>query len=345
MPMKLSAIVAVMLVLANVGGAPLQAVLPPLAPPQYAADGPLDLCGGDYAIAVKPDESVHVIGDIIRVISNERIVVIKYDGFGTDRFDFGRPSRVALRGGTAYVARFGFTTPDSGRTLAYARKGLENADRRYAILTADQDQLELIIGSDAFNGSDDDYALFSGILVKSKVKPDDCIELSRALVDRNYSAAREKQRYMADVYPAVPENGPAYHCISGIGFSVKPGEHVRRPWRPLRAESPVLIESDGHFIRIEGSDWRAQKADPQAANEHPLGMLQKSSITYYPSRGTGPPYAPEGVREAGSWNIKLGSNSYRGIQISFKASEGTSAGFRFLERLEFVKPDDERCRR
>jgi len=74
-----------------------------------------------------------------------------------------------------------------------------------------------------------------------------------------------------------------------------------------------------------------------------MSLLHKSEITYYKSRGVGPPYAAPGVREDGSWLVALGAERFRKLEISFPASEKTPVGFRFLERLAFVDDNDPRC--
>ena len=75
-----------------------------------------------------------------------------------------------------------------------------------------------------------------------------------------------------------------------------------------------------------------------------MGFMHQSEIFYYPSRGIGPPYAAKNVRENGSWGIILGRRSGTPrVDISFPASKHSAVGFRFIERLQFVRKTDSRC--
>ena len=147
--------------------------------------------------------------------------------------------------------------------------------------------------------------------------------------------------YLVAYYPTNPIQGPIFHCRGGVGFAIEPGEKFLRPWKPLGVGDSGLSR-DGMRIKISAPRLPMKRVDPENAREHPLSLLHKSNITYYESRGIGPPHAPPGVREDGSWEVELGKEARSRLLISFPASASTF-GFSFLERLEFVDQNDPRC--
>ncbi len=218
-------------------------------------------------------------------------------------------------------------------------KAKDNAVR-YVLddLMFDGDRPKLVVSSTAFDGTDADKAILNRIRQPDPKVSDQCIESNLAL-------SNAKENRFASLFPPEPTPGPTYHCQSGIGFVVEQGETILRPWKSLGREwtGPSYLRRDGVAIKLESPEVNLQKVDLSDANEHPIGLLHKSEITYYPSRGVGPPYAAPGVREDGSWLIGLGAQRFRKLEISFPASDKTPIGFRFLERLHLVDANDPRC--
>jgi TonB family protein len=324
---------------------PAQATLPPPAPPEYAAYGPLQLCSNRLVIEIGQDEAVHIVGDIVRVINDREILAIK---FANDRYWFSKEDGSLAPGKAKSFKpkRFFGPTPDAGNTLSYAPHGLQAQNARYSIALGGETQ-PMIVGATAFDGSSSDQRLLDRIRPVTEQAPD-CLPLWYAIRKDSESemGKRVKPNWYrwADAYRQVLDEGPGFYCTGGIGFEVKAGEKIRRPWRSLGHSSPAFVESSGTSIKFEARGKSIARLDPQDANEHPMSLLRKSEITYFPSRGVGPPYAQEGVREAGSWNVILDVNgASRAMEISFPASEKTGAGFNFLERLQFVDASDPRC--
>jgi hypothetical protein len=319
---------------------------PPLGPPEYSAYGPLQVCADLYTVDVASDEAVHIVGDIVRIISDRELMAIKAHAAPASSFARTQPTPILLKNGLK-AERFTQPTPDATKALIYASNGLKPEDVRYAItLSTGQADKAILAGATSFNGTLQDRRLLDRIKPAAD-KEHDCIQPEVAAsynrTGSGWKAADARSSYLANIYPPSPDIGPFYYCYGRLGFPMRQSEKLRRPWRSLGTYGPVVVESDGTAIKIQGPTENLKRIDPNNRKEHPMGLLSESAIAYYPSRGIGPPYAAEGVRETGSWAVKLAPNSYRGVEISLPASEKTDAGFSFLERLEFVDDGDPRC--
>lgn len=321
------------------------ATLPMAQPSQYSAYGPVQLCSEKFIIDVKNNEALDIVGDIVRVISDREILAVK---LANDRY-WVATKHSPMK--SAKIEPFSATlfsglTPDERQTVTFAPHGLRVEDIRYA-LSIDDGGAMLIVGATSFTGGSDDRRLLDRIRPASEQK-NDCLSLE--LITDNFAddggAAWVKPNDFgwANIYPQTPVHGPAFHCMGGVGFAVEADETIRRPWASLGSGGPVQVESHGSTIRIDGREDPIRRIDASDSNEHPMGLLHKSEIIYYPSRGVGPPYSPEGLRELGSWNVVFSANRRpRPLEISFPASQKSGAGFNFLERLRFVEDDDPRC--
>lgn len=337
-------------------GGPAQATLPPLSPPQYGAYGPLILCEGDLSIAVEPNEAAHVVGSIFRIINDDYVVAatpallpissLASPG-GTSKTDI-----IGL-GNLTLAFRYRGELPQSGAGDAiFAREGFRDGDVRYAIATqyasmsSDSLQSMLIIASPSFDGSEADKAILSRFRVDA-ANPPACIRpagFAAGKPDRGAAAFVESfdDPFYPGLYPAAPTGGPGYHCLNGIGFALYAGERLRRPWQSLQVGQSHLMRGNV-VVTLSGPVEPMRPTDPGDAREHPAGQLHGSGVTFYPSRGVGPPYAPPGVREDGSWLIELGKDKNSRLEIRFPAGDKALAGFALIERLEFVAPGDPRC--
>jgi hypothetical protein len=338
---------------------PASATLPRAEPPSYSAYGPFQLCTDRFAIDVGKDEALHIVGDITRIINDRELIAIKSgnspDYLPASPLDtvFNRPAPGGSNAGPVKLSpkRFKGKTPDAGQTVRYAPQGLRDEDVRYILAPAKESGDALIAGATSFDGSPNDRRLLSRIKPASAKSPE-CLQLSalfnRDLDDKDAKRAYDLSNSLAGIYPSKPETAPLFHCFSGIGFTLEAGETLLRPWRPLGDAGDFHIGTGGSRITIARRFYQNEKlrpGDPSNLGEHPMSLLRKTEVIYHPSRGIGPPYAEPGEREAGSWEVKLIESYHYGVTFRFPASQHTAAGFRFLERLQFVRDDDPRCQK
>ncbi len=305
----------------------------PRAVEEFGARGPMMLCEAGLALGVGGQESVLVRDGALRVIGDDTLLAIaRSDSVGgagaAPVFDVGGVMVRRFTGPVAGAPVFAELAPDKVRYLAH-RAGEAGG---------------VIVGSPAFDGSVRDRVLLArlgaagagGACVHAlHFSPDDPAYQTAGF-------ARYPDSVPLALYPPEPTLGPTYVCLGGIGFPLRAGERLLRPWRSLGAGVSWLTLS-GVTIRIEGGNPALRPADPQDRREHPLGQMHQSRITFYPSRGIGPPYAPAGMREDGSWVIEAGVEQGRGLTVTFPAGDKAPVGFGFLERLEMVAPQDARC--
>lgn len=332
----------------------VQAHTPPPAPPQFSAYGPWQLCSAGYTMDVKADEGVHVIGEVVRILYDDYLITVVPATLQKDQLAKAFTQRsTSLKSGNVY--KFTGPTPDPGgplgdRPLLYVPQAIEPDAIRYA-LPLDTAGKFLIIGSSLFKGTVDDLNVLARVSRGGAWRPG-CLQadavrqyLIRSDAPEEFSLIYARLDQRARSYPKGPEiTGLPYYCVSGIGFNVENDERLLRPYRSLGVESPAWVSKNGVSVKIEGGDEPLVPASSSVAEGHPLGMMSKASITYYPSRGVGRPYAPENVREDGSWEIRIGEYRPSAVTITFPGSDKTPTGFRFLERLEFTDKSDPRCR-
>ena len=324
------------ILLGNLAQYPAAATLPPLPPPSYAAYGPLQICGNGFSIILGEDEGVYIEGDEVKVIN--------------DRYWFRVDSGASNAARLSSVDALSVALADNMIAYRYSDREPRNTAVRYLIddLLFDGKRSKIFVASSAFDGSDADKEILNRIGRPIAIDAE-CIEpklaMSNATETTRADYARTAKNEFAEFYPQRPTPGPTFHCQSGIGFVVEKGETILRPWKSLGRErtGTAYVVRDGVTVKISPSEANLQKVDANDANEHPMSLLHKSEITYYKSRGVGPPYAAPGVREDGSWLVALGAERFRKLEISFPASEKTPVGFRFLERLAFVDDNDPRC--
>ena len=316
-------------------------------PPEYSAYGPLQVCTDLYTVNVGVDEAIHVMGDIVRIINDRELIALKI--IKRPPGDISGPTKefIDLANGSS-AFRYTLPTPDYAGTLAYSAAALQPKDIRYAIrvsgMSADE---RLLVGATSFKGDQTDKKTLARLDAPSAseeecFRPDVAVTYTQDHPQWAFYSER-KRLFWANFYPPVPDPGPLYYCLGGLGFAVRESEKLRRPWKSLGHAGPATVEIDGTAIRMEGAMRQIKRVDPANAKEHPFGFMRKNSLTYHPSRGVGPPHAAEGVRETGSWEVTLDADYYRGLKISFPAAEKTGVGFSFLERLEFVEEGDARC--
>ena len=327
---------------------PTMAITPPLGPPEYSAYGSLQICAADFKIQIGAEEAVHIVGNITRLLSDDYLIAVasavlppgslKKNAFVPVILDDGR---------TAY--RFTAPTPDTDRALIFAPQALRATDIRYAVAVPGTESRFIIIGSTAFTGAVQDKSILSRIF-SNNANSTDCIspDIARILqfnLDASEETKRARQRYapQASLYPLKPDTNRDFHCIGGVGFALKEGEIVDRPWKSLGEHGEATVRINGVSIKIRRREEPLHRADEKNGNEHPMGILHQARVIYYPSRGIGPPYASKDMREDGSWSIMLGKYPRQQISIDFPASDKTPVGFQFLERLQFVEKDDWLC--
>jgi hypothetical protein len=321
-------------------------------PPQFEAYGPIQICTNNYVVDVRTEEAVHVSGDIVRIINDQELIALKL--VPTPTGNFARTDQ-----GSIYITeqvrafRHPLATPDNNGTLAYASRTLEPKDIRYALVDRKSNSaLMVLVGATSFRGEHKDEAIVRRIRPLAEKLPD-CIHLNVGDGSLAYSSfltwelTRTQPDYGASIFPRIPDAGPVFHCLSGIGFPIREGEKLKRPWRSLgsKASAYSYVIIDDAYIKFEGYAPGFKRKDPTNSNEHPMSLLQPTELTYSPSRGIGPPYAPVGVRDDGSWEVKLAAKNYYGLRVRFPASAKTGIGFSFLERLEFVEDADPRCQK
>jgi hypothetical protein len=336
------------------------ATLPPPTPPEYGAYGPLNICEGDLSIKVRSNEAVHLIGPIFRIINEDHLIAATPMVLPTSAFMlFDGPVKhgVFTIGGAptnlAIAFRYsGELPPTAAPYVAFARDGFGKDDVRYAIETRSGASRSegmvstLVIASPSFDGTDADKAILERFQLhaadmSSCVRPAD-LSLGKADYDAAGFMRSFDNPYYAGLYPARPDDGPGYHCQGGIGFAFEAGEQLRRPWKSLPGGQSYLIR-DGVTVTISGPVEPMRRTDPENSNEHPAGLLHGSAVTFYPSRGVGPPYAAPGVREDGSWLVELGKERNSRLEMRFPAGNKGRLGFALIERLEFVGENDPRC--
>lgn len=321
------------------------AITPPPAPPSYAAYGPLRVCAPNFALTIAADEAVHASGDIVRTLGQTGALAVKYDGLDAGSSTWSTPRPVPGRSGWT-MARLTSPTPDAGRTLMYAPLMLRDTDIRYALFAAGDDKPDLIVGASAFDGTVQDAQKLGGISLGAQPDSDACVKLAAALSDRDYARTQGAADEWAAIFPRDPESGPLFHCINGVGFPLGAADKIHRPWKSLGADGPLFIDRSGHGIKLEqrGGE-RIRQSDGASSGKHPVGWLRNTALSYHPSRGVGPPYAPAGVPEPARWSVDIDHEGYwkTGLAISFTAGDAAASGFAFVETLEIVDPEDTRC--
>lgn len=302
----------------------------PRAVEEFGARGPMVLCEAGLALGVGGNEAVLVRDGALRVMADDSLLAIV-------RSDQGDAGTFSSRDAAGVIWRR-FTGPVAGAPV-FAELGPDKV--RYRLVLAGAGE-SIIVGSPAFDGSARDQA----VLARFGAAGGGCVPALRfSSEDPAYQAAgfaRYPDSVPLALYPPQPELGPTYVCLGGIGFPLRDGERLLRPWRSLGAGVSWLTLSEV-TVRIEGGNPALRPADPQDVREHPLGQMHHSRITFYPSRGVGPPYAPVGVREDGSWVVEAGVEQGRGMKFTFPAGDKAPVGFGFLERLDMVTQQDARC--
>ncbi len=337
-----------------------QATQPPLQPPEYGAYGPLLVCEGDLSIAIGPNEAVHVIGPIFRVIHDDYLIAATPVVVPTSELAlFGG----AFPGGSFAIGslpnqlipafRYGGDLPEVAKPFAiFAPEGFGEGEVRYAMAaradgaTSEGMMSMLIVASPSFDGTDADKAILARFEWNAADR-DRCTRPAGIASGRLSPAAAGFVRsfdnpFFAGLYPSRPDQGPGFYCHGGVGFAFHAGEQVRRPWKSQRGGQSYLLRS-GVAVTISGPVKPMLRSDPADPDEHPAGQLHDSAVTFYPSRGAGPPYAAPGVRDDGSWLIELGRGNRSRLEIRFPAGDKAALGFSLIERLQFVAPDDPRC--
>jgi hypothetical protein len=327
---------------------PTLAITPPPGPPEYSAYGPLQICATDFKIDIGAQEAVHIVGNITRLLNDDYLIAAVPAVLPDKTFENSATIPVILDDRrTAY--RYTAQTPVANRELIFAPQALGADDIRYAVTVSGNESHFIIIGSTAFTGEASDKRILDRLSLVRANSPD-CIspDIARALqfnsdASRYTKRARQRHAPQAGLYPPKPDTVRGFYCIGGIGFALKAGETLYRPWASLVEASEAMVRINGASIKISRREESLQRADENYVNEHPLGLLHQSRIIYYPCRGTGPPYAPENIHEDGSWSIRLGKGPRQQISVSFPASDKSPIGFQCLERLQFVEKDDPRC--
>jgi len=339
---------------------PAHATLPSPPPPEYGAYGPLLVCEGRFSIAVRPNEGLHVIGPIFRVINDDYLiaatpVVVSTSALGLFGGPFRHGSFVigSLPNKLTMAFRYSGELPETAKPFTiFAREGFGEDDVRYAIEaptggSADDPMMSmLIVASPSFDGTDADKAILERFQSNAAGEPA-CTrpaDIASGMLDPAAPGFTRSfnNPFFAGLYPSEPDQGPGFHCQGGIGFAFHADEQVRRPWKSQRRGQSDLLRG-GVAVTLSGPVEPMQRTDPADANEHPAGQLHDSAVTFYPSRGVGPPYAAPGVREDGSWLFELGREKRSRLEIRFPAGDKAALGFSLIERLEFVSPDDPRC--
>jgi hypothetical protein len=310
-----------------------QAITPPPSPPEYSAYGPWQVCSQYYTVDVAADEAVHVVGNVVRILHDDHLLALVPVTLANDQL--GRTMRVA--GPEAeIVPYFRVIGPTLARSkdIRYASNALADDDVRYAArISNGAEDMFIVIGSTRFKGNRSDIDILKRVL-RPEAKAFQCLEAEavqqyRITSDPNgpLSHAFVRKNFDAKIYPRVPLRGPRFHCQSGLGFNIEEGELLFRPWKSLGWDGPTLIARNGVYVKVSGTQEALRPLYPTESREHPLGLMHKSEIFYYASRGVGPPHAADNVRENGSWEIILGRRSATPrVHISFHASELLWAG-------------------
>lgn len=316
----------------------------------------MTLCEGDVSIAVRADQAVHIVGPIVRIIDDEHLVAATPVRLSHLTFlsanGAARHGVFALAGPTLAFRYSGDLPDDAARHALLVPEGWADGAVRYAIQTRTDTAAPysmipmLIVASPSFDGTDADKAILQRFAWNGR-SPPDCVRPvdqstePKDLIAAGFSTSFDDP-FHAGIYPLRPDAGPGYFCRGGIGFAVLASEQVRRPWKSQR-QGNVYLLVDGVSVEMSGSVAPIRLVDPESRNGHPAGQLHRSALTFYPSRGVGPPYALPGIREEGSWLVELGRDPSSRLQIRFPAGDKAHVGFGLIERLEFVESDDPRC--
>lgn len=323
---------------------PAAAHLPPAQPREFAAYGPFELCSDRFNLTVREGEALHVVGDIARIISDDRILAVK---FANDRDWFASENGQGRARGATQVStrRISVPVPDAGDTVRFAPEVLGSEGIRYAVRIG-RDARELIVGATGFDGSARDQVLLDRI-GPANMRSAGCVSLWHAMsrVSDTDPARAERQDLsgIANLYSARADPGPFHHCMAGAVFAVGPGETLHRPWRSLDRSGPAYLELPDARITIEERGGTLSRYNDQNAGEHPMALVQDSRAYFFPGIGAMPLDGDDLVREEATWRFDLGAHGHpAALSVSFPAY-GASVGMAFLQRLEFAAPNDPRC--
>ena len=139
--------------------------------------------------------------------------------------------------------------------------------------------------------------------------------------------------------------GPAYQCIAGIAFPLRPGETLRRIETSSGSAGYWVLGVNGKTIKIQprgGNDLRRYNAVDMA--EHPIGLTQDTKAYFFPAAQSEVAQNHPGAHKVAIWRFDLAARSAStALSVSFEAGLGADTGFAFLERIEFAERDDPRC--
>lgn len=290
--------------------APAPAIPPPL--PVHAAYGPLVQCFAGYRIAVSGAEAV-VLGTGLVVNSGNSFFALDAEPAARPAGDKATTLEVPGIGTVGrYVVPSGRQRPglrDAGPTTEYVLPPIGGAGA-------------VLVRSPRFDGGSGDLAT----LARIGPAGDDCGTFGPP----DYAGASAEALY----WSPVRHDGPAFHCLNGIGFAVAAGEQYQRMWSDegtrARLHGPA-----GEFaldvpplpdrVRRKGGPVAAgfaQSVREDAAESHVL-LLQAAP----PRRG---------------WSAE---NPEWASRLSIRYRPGTEAAAQaFAARLQFVDSDDRRCR-
>jgi hypothetical protein len=296
------------LALAVIAIPPARAQPPPPADPA-ARYGPLVQCVGGYAVTVAPDEAVLLWDDGFSLMGGHDTFALASEDPDPYR---ARAERVALDlPGVGTITRLSRRSPQG-----------EIYQREYLIPGRDGAR-DLVARSAAFNGTAGDLA------VLARIRPAASAACGTFTAPDFPGADPDALRWA----PALAE-GPLFHCEGRVGYALRAGEGMRRPWPASEGHLPSRAVLPDAHLAVYGP-YRAPTgfAGPVAAGYR---ISVEKNLYHGPHLLLSPPapllrrQRPRAVRE-----------DYE-IRIAFEPG-GEEAARQFASRLEFVATAKPRC--
>lgn len=296
--------------LAVIAAPPARALPPPPADPP-ARYGPVVQCVGGYAVTVAPDETVLLWGDGFSMMGGR-------DTFGLI------PERQDPDPYRAQAERVALDLPGVGTITRLSRRSHQGEvyQREYLIPGRDGAP-DLLARSGSFNGTAADLA------VLARIRPAVPAECGTFTAPDFPGADPDALRWA----PALAE-GPLFHCEGRVGYPLRAGEGMRRPWPVSIGHLPSRAVLGESHMAVYGP-YRAPTgfAGPVAAGYQ---MTVEKNFYHGPHLLLSPP-APLLRRQ----QPRERRENYE-IRIAFEPG-GEAAARQFARRLEFVPAGDPRC--
>lgn len=298
------------LALALIAAPPARAQPPPPADPP-ARYGPIVQCVGGYAVTVVPGEAILLWGDGFSLIGGRNTFALIPERQDPDPY-------------RAQAERVELDLPGVGTITRLSRRSPrgEVYQREYLIPSRDGAQA-LLARTASFNGTADDLAILA------RIRPAVQAECGTFAAPDFRGADPDALRWA----PALAD-GPLFHCEGRVGYALRAGEGVRRPWPSMGSHLPSrAVLGDAHLAVFGPYAVPTGLAGPVAAGYQ---MTVAKNLWHGPHLLLSPP-APLLRRQ----RPRERRENYE-IRIAFEPG-GEEAARQFANRLEFVASSDPRC--